>query len=78
MNKMKMKNTYTPEEIKEIVSDTLPDGKYVNLLTMIKNEVEAQLDDEKIAYMIDILDYYGVDYENLSKVELLLEFSKLP
>ena len=67
----------TLEMIEDCVSDLSINGKYNKLYQMLINEVENQISDERLNYMVDTLNYVGLNCRNMSKLEILFEYSKL-
>lgn len=67
----------TKELIEDAVSDLSIGGKYSNLYTMLVEEVDNQISDIKIKSIIETLEYIGVYCQNMSKLEILFEYSKL-
>ena len=67
----------TEEMIEDCINDTSVDGKYNKLYQMIVDSIDNNISDNKIKSIMDILQYSGIDTTNMSKPELLFEYSKL-
>lgn len=67
----------TEEMIEDCINDTSVDGKYNKLYQMIVDSIENNISDNKIKSIMDTLKYSGIDTTNMSKPELLFEYSKL-
>ncbi len=67
----------TEEMIEDSINDTSVDGKYNKLYQMIVDSIENNISDNKIKSIMDTLQYSGIDTTNMSKPELLFEYSKL-
>ena len=67
----------TEEMIEDCINDTSVGGKYYKLYQMIVDSIDNNISDNKIKSIMDILQYSGIDTTNMSKPELLFEYSKL-
>ncbi len=67
----------TEEMIEDCINDTSVDGKYNKLYQMIVDSIDNNISDNKIKSIMDTLLYSGIDTTNMSKPELLFEYSKL-
>lgn len=67
----------TEEMIEDSINDTSVDGKYNKLYQMIVDSIDNNISDNKIKSIMDTLLYSGIDTTNMSKPELLFEYSKL-
>lgn len=67
----------TEKMIEDCINDTSVDGKYNKLYQMIVDSIDNNISDNKIKSIMDTLLYSGIDTTNMSKPELLFEYSKL-
>jgi hypothetical protein len=67
----------TKEMIKDCVSDTSINGMYYKLYQMIIDEIENQISDKRLNSIIETLKYVGIECHEMSKPEIIFEYSKL-
>lgn len=68
----------TKEMIKDCVSDLSVNGKYNKLYQMLIDEVENQISNDYLdSMLINILNYFDLDYSKMSKLEILFKYSEL-
>ena len=67
----------TREMIDECINDTSFNGKYVKFYQMLIDSIEYNIADGRLNSMISTLNYVGINCDNMSKCEIIFEYSKL-
>jgi len=67
----------TQEMIDECINDTSINGKYIKFYEMLENSFTDNISGKRLKSIKATLDYVGIDYENMSKFEILYKYSQL-